>query len=86
MPLTLSVAIITKNEEANLARTLASIRWAGEIVIVDSGSTDRTPEIAREFGAKFFVEDWKGFGAQKNSALEQCTQRLGALCSTPTRK
>lgn len=73
MPLTLSVAIITKNEEANLARTLASIRWAGEIVIVDSGSTDRTPEIAREFGAKFFVEEWRGFGAQKNSALEQCT-------------
>jgi glycosyltransferase involved in cell wall biosynthesis len=73
MPLTLSVAIITKNEEANLARTLASVRWAGEIVIVDSGSTDRTPEIAREFGAKFFVEDWKGFGAQKNFALEQCT-------------
>jgi glycosyltransferase involved in cell wall biosynthesis len=73
MPLTLSVAIITKNEEANLARTLASIRWAGEIVIVDSGSTDRTPEIAREFGAKFFVEEWRGFGAQKNFALEQCT-------------
>jgi len=73
MPLTLSVAIITKNEEANLARTLASIRWAGEIVIVDSGSTDRTPEIAREFGAKFFVEDWKGFGAQKNSAIAKCS-------------
>jgi glycosyltransferase involved in cell wall biosynthesis len=73
MPLTLSVAIITKNEEANLARTLASIRWAGEIVIVDGGSTDRTPEIAREFGAKFFVEDWKGFGAQKNSAIAKCS-------------
>jgi glycosyltransferase involved in cell wall biosynthesis len=73
MPLTLSVAIVTKNEEANLARTLASVRWADEIVIIDSGSTDRTPEIAREFGAKFFVEEWKGFGAQKNSALAKCT-------------
>jgi len=73
MPLTLSVAIITKNEEANLARTLASVRWADEIVIVDCGSTDRTSEIAREFGAKFFVEDWKGFGAQKNSAIAKCS-------------
>jgi glycosyltransferase involved in cell wall biosynthesis len=69
MPLTLSVAIITKNEEANLPRTLASVRWAEEIVIVDDGSTDRTPEIAREFGAKFFIEEWKGFAAQKNSAI-----------------
>jgi glycosyltransferase involved in cell wall biosynthesis len=73
MHLTLSVAIITKNEEANLARTLASVRWADEIVIVDCGSTDRTSEIARECGAKFFVEEWKGFGAQKNSAIAKCS-------------
>jgi glycosyltransferase involved in cell wall biosynthesis len=73
MPLTLSVAIITKNEEANLARTLESVRWANEIVIVDCGSTDRTAEIARGFDAKFFVEEWKGFGAQKNSAIARCT-------------
>lgn len=73
MSLRLSVALITKNEEANLARTLASVRWADEIVIVDSGSTDRTGEIAREFGAKFFAEPWKGFGAQKNSAIAKCT-------------
>ena len=73
MPLILSVAIITKNEEANLARTLESVRWADEIVIVDCGSTDRTAEIARSFGAKFFVEDWKGFGAQKNSAIAKCS-------------
>ena len=73
MPITLSVAIITRNEEANLARTLASVPWADEIVIVDSGSTDRTAEIARQFGAKFFVEDWKGFGAQKNSAIARCS-------------
>lgn len=73
MPLTLSVAIITRNEEANLARTLNSVRWADEIVVVDCGSTDRTAEIARSFGAKFFVEDWKGFGAQKNSAIAKCS-------------
>ncbi len=73
MPLTLSVAIITKNEEANLARTLESVRWADEIVIVDCGSTDKTQEIAHSFGAKFFVEEWKGFGAQKNSAIAKCS-------------
>jgi glycosyltransferase involved in cell wall biosynthesis len=73
MSLTVSVAIITKNEEANLARTLHSVRWADEIVIVDSGSTDRTGEIARALDAKFFVEEWKGFGAQKNSAIAKCT-------------
>jgi glycosyltransferase involved in cell wall biosynthesis len=70
---TLSVAIITLNEEANIRRTLESVKWADEIVIVDSGSTDRTCEIAREYGAKVFVEPWKGFAAQKNSALDKCT-------------
>src|ERR1700728_3931587 len=73
MPLTLSVAIVTKNEEANLPRTLASVRWANEIVIVDSASTDSTAVIAQKYGAKFFVEEWKGFGAQKNSAVAKCT-------------
>ena len=45
------------------------MRGLGEIVVVDSGSTDATVEIAREFGARVFVEQWKGFGAQKNSAI-----------------
>lgn len=71
--MSLSVAIITKNEEANLRRTLESVKWADEIVVVDSGSTDRTCEIAREYGAKVFVEEWKGFAKQKNSAIEKCT-------------
>jgi glycosyltransferase involved in cell wall biosynthesis len=70
---TLSVAIIACNEETNLARTLASVRWTDEIVVVDSGSTDRTVEVARAHGAKVFVEAWKGFAAQKNSALAKCT-------------
>lgn len=73
MTRTVSVALITKNEEANLRRTLESVLWAGEIVVVDSGSTDRTAEIAREFGAKFLAEPWHGFGAQKNLAIAQCT-------------
>jgi glycosyltransferase involved in cell wall biosynthesis len=69
----LSVAIIACNEELNLARTLASVQWANEIVVVDSLSTDRTVEVARAHGAKVFVEPWKGFAAQKNSALTKCT-------------
>jgi glycosyltransferase involved in cell wall biosynthesis len=73
LPSTLSVAIITLNEEANLPRTLASIQFADEIILVDSGSTDRTVEIAQSFQAKVFTEPWKGFGAQKNSAIEKCT-------------
>ncbi len=52
--LSLSVVIITLNEEANLARTLASVAWADEIVVVDSGSTDRTREVAESFHAKFY--------------------------------
>ena len=60
-PQTLSVAIITKNEEANLARTLASVQFADEIIVLDSASTDRTVEIARAFNAKVFDEAWQGF-------------------------
>ncbi len=75
---TLSVAIITLNEEENLPRTLESVKELvraidGEIVIVDSGSTDRTLEIAHQYGAKVFSEAWKGFAAQKNSAIAKCS-------------
>ena len=74
----LSVVIIAFNEEANLGRTLASVQplvadGKGEIIVVDSGSTDRTVEIAKSFGAKVFVEEWKGFAAQKNSAIDKAT-------------
>jgi len=74
----LSVVLITYNEEANLPRTLESVvplvrDGRGEIIVVDSGSTDRTLEIARSFGAQVFVEPWKGFAAQKNSAMEKAS-------------
>lgn len=73
----LSVVIITFNEEANLRRTLESVaplvQDGGEIIIVDNGSTDRTLDIAREFGARIFVEEWKGYAAQKNSAIAKAT-------------
>ncbi|NYF79659.1 glycosyltransferase family 2 protein [Granulicella arctica] len=73
MPPLLSVAIITKNEEHNLARTLASVQFADEIVIIDSASTDRTVEIARSFNAIVYDEPWQGFAAQKNMAIARCT-------------
>lgn len=70
---TLSVAIVAHNEAENLARTLSSVTWADEIVLVDSGSTDATLDIAREYGATIFEESWKGYGGQVNSALDKCT-------------
>src|SRR5271168_4957054 len=73
MPKTLSVAMIAMNEEANLPRTLESVRWADEIVIVDSGSKDRTIEIAQSFGAKTSYHAFGGHGEQKNVALDLCT-------------
>ncbi len=74
----LSVVIITFNEEANIGRTLASVQalvadGKGEIIVVDSGSTDHTVEIAKSFGARVFVEEWKGFAAQKNSGIDKAT-------------
>jgi len=73
-----SVVIITFNEEANIGRTLASVQplvadGKGEIIVVDSGSTDRTVEIAKSYGAKVFIEEWKGYAAQKNSAIDKAT-------------
>jgi glycosyltransferase involved in cell wall biosynthesis len=67
----LSVAIITFNEEANIRRTLESVKWADEIVIVDSGSTDRTVEICREYTGKVIHQDWLGFAQQKNLAIDR---------------
>ncbi|HVZ82953.1 MAG TPA: glycosyltransferase family 2 protein [Terracidiphilus sp.] len=73
MSKTLSVAMIAMNEEANLPRTLESVRWADEIIVVDSGSKDRTLEIAQSFGAKTSYHAFGGHGEQKNVALDLCT-------------
>ena len=67
----LSVCVITLNEEDRIGDCLASIAFADEVLVVDSGSTDRTVAIARARGARVIVRDWPGYVAQKNFALEQ---------------
>ena len=69
----LSVGLITFNEEKNIARTLDAVKEiADEIIIVDSGSTDKTIEIAEKYGVNIYHEVWKGYGAQKNSVINKC--------------
>lgn len=69
----LSVIIITKNEASRIRHCLESVKFADEIIIVDSESTDNTVEIAREYTDKVFQEPWLGFGATKNNALAKAT-------------
>jgi glycosyltransferase involved in cell wall biosynthesis len=68
---TLSVTIITKNEEKQIRSCLEAVRWADEIVVLDSGSVDETVAICREYTDKVFMTDWPGFGVQKNRAIEK---------------
>jgi glycosyltransferase involved in cell wall biosynthesis len=67
----LSVTIITLNEAAHIEACLASVAWADEVLVVDSGSTDGTPERARAVGARVLVRDWPGYAAQKNLAAAE---------------
>lgn len=67
----ISCVIITKNEETRLARTLESVMWCDDIVVVDSGSQDKTLEIAKQFGARTFTRAFDGYGIQKRYAVEQ---------------
>ena len=69
----LTVTIITRNEAANIAAALESVRWADEIIVVDSESTDETVAIARQFTAHVIVRPWPGYVAQKNFAAEQAS-------------
>ena len=70
----LSAVIITYNEERNLPRLLDSLAFLEDIVVVDSGSTDRTVEIARERGCRVFHHEMKGFGDQKQYSVDQASQ------------
>lgn len=65
----LSVVIVTHNEENNIRAALESAEWADEIVVLDSFSTDRTVEIAREYTDRVYQEEWRGFSGQKSRAV-----------------
>ncbi len=70
----LSVAVITKNESKNIADCLRCVGFADQLLVLDSGSTDETVEVARSFGAEVTISpDWPGFGRQKNRALDATT-------------
>lgn len=71
--LTISIIIITKNEAHNIRSCLESVKWADEIIVLDSCSTDDTQEICREYTKKIFETDWPGFGIQKNRALQKAS-------------
>ena len=67
----LSVTIVAQNEERTIAAVLAAVTdIADEIVFLDSGSTDRTVEIAKSFGVRFYHQDWLGYAEQKNKAID----------------
>lgn len=69
----ISAVIIAKNEEKNLPRCLSALTWADEIVVVDTGSSDRTKEIVVQFGCRLCTSDWLGFGLTKQFAVEKAS-------------
>ncbi|MCX7069361.1 MAG: glycosyltransferase family 2 protein [Methylococcales bacterium] len=71
--LTLSVIIITKNEQAHIGGCLQSVAWAHEIIVLDSGSNDDTVKLCRAITDKVYQTDWQGFGIQKQRALNKAT-------------
>jgi glycosyltransferase involved in cell wall biosynthesis len=68
---TLAVCVITRDEEDRIGACLDSVAFADELLVVDSGSTDRTVEVARARGARVIVRDWPGYAEQKNFAMDQ---------------
>lgn len=77
--LPISACVIARDEEDHIERCLASVAFCEDVVLVDSGSTDRTKEIAASLGARVFERDWPGFGAQKNVAVGEARHDL-VLC------
>ena len=69
----ITATIITFNEERNIARSIESLRCCDEILIVDSGSTDRTTELAENLGARVIEANWRGYAGQKNWAADQAS-------------
>ncbi|MGQ0542322.1 MAG: glycosyltransferase family 2 protein [Blastocatellia bacterium] len=71
MTVKISATIITFNEERNIQQAIESVKWADEIVVVDSESTDNTRVIAENLGARVLINSWPGFSKQKQFAVEQ---------------
>ncbi|HEX7812193.1 MAG TPA: glycosyltransferase family 2 protein [Burkholderiales bacterium] len=67
----ISAVLIVKNEEAAIGFCLDALKWCDEVVVVDSGSSDRTVELARARGARVIVQEWMGYGKQKDFAVRQ---------------
>ncbi len=68
-----SAVVITRNEERNIRRCLGSLAWVNEIIVIDSGSTDRTLELARDCGAAVYSFAWKGYGPAKREGVARAT-------------
>ena len=69
----LSTIIITKNESTHIRQCLESVAWSDEIIVLDSGSSDNTVDICREYTDKVYSIDWPGFGIQKQRALDKAS-------------
>ena len=73
MKLPVSVFIITQNEEEHIEKTLKSVSLFDEVILVDSGSTDSTLDIAKRYGAKIYTHSWQGYAKQKQYAMSLCS-------------
>jgi len=69
----ISVTIIALNEEESISRAIQSVTWAEEVIVIDSGSNDKTVEIAQSHGAKVIYNPWQGYGQQKNFAQKSAS-------------
>ena len=70
---TLSIIIVAKNEEQNIQECIKSASFADEVLVLDSGSTDGTVELAKKAGARVQVTDWPGYGVQQNRGIDSST-------------
>lgn len=73
MLLKISAVICTKNEELMIRNCLESVKWATEIIVIDDYSEDKTVEIVKKYGAKVFLNKWRGFSEQKNFGFKKTT-------------
>lgn len=75
----IATIVLTKNEETHLAKTLKSISWVNDVIIIDSGSTDETLKIAKKYKCKIYKRELDNFASQRNFALGKATQYDWAL-------